>query len=571
MARSGGRLLIEALEEQGVERAFCVPGESYLEALDALKDSKIRLIVARQEGGAAMMAEAEGKMSGRPGICFVTRGPGATNASAGVHVARQDSTPMILFVGQVERAHLGREAFQEADMAAFFGPLAKWAATIPSADRIPEYVSRAFHVAMSGRPGPVVLALPEDMLVDPTEAAAPRRVEAPEQTPSVAQIEWVRRLLSISRRPTLIAGGSRWTPEAVRALRAISERWMLPVACSFRRQGLFDNQHPLYAGHLGLGLDGALRRRVEASDLVILLGGRFSEIPSQGYELLKVPSPDQRLIHIHPDPDELGRVYAPNLPICATPGGFLGALHDAEGPPSTPVWAAEAAQPHAAYEIWSALPETTPGPLTMEALMAHLRETAPNDAITTNGAGNYAAWLHRHWRWRRYGTQVAPTSGSMGYGLPAAIAAKLRHPKREALCFAGDGCWQMTMQELGTAAQEGAAVLALICDNGQYGMIRMHQERAHPGRQSGTALRNPDFAAIAQAYGVFGRRVERNEDLPEALAAARAATAEGRPAVLHLILDPEAISPGRRLEPAAEAAAEARPEGSAPDAEPESL
>lgn len=547
MARSGGRLVIEALEEQGVERVFCVPGESYLEALDALKDSKIRLVVARQEGGAAMMAEAEGKMSGRPGVCFVTRGPGAANAAAGVHVARQDSTPMILFVGQAERAHLGREAFQEVDHAAFFGPLAKWAAQIPTADRIPEYLSKAFHVAMSGRPGPVVLALPEDMLRDPTEAAAPRRVEAPEQTPSAAQIEWTRRLLAISRRPTLIAGGSRWTPEAVRALRAIAERWLLPVACSFRRQGLFDNAHPLYAGHMGLGLDGALRKRIEDSDLVILLGGRFGEVPSQGYELLKIPAPDQRLIHIHPDPDQLGAVYAPNLSICATPGGFLGALHDAEGPPSPPVWAAEAARLHAAYELWSASPPVAPGPLEMEAVMAHLREVLPNDAILTNGAGNYAAWLHRRWRWRRYGTQLAPTSGSMGYGLPAAIAAKLRHPKREAVCFAGDGCWQMTMQEWGTAVQEGAAVLALVCDNGQYGTIRMHQERAHPGRQSGTKLVNPDFAALSKAYGAFGAQVVRNEDFPEALAAARAATAEGRPALLHLKLDPQAIAPGRSL------------------------
>ena len=557
MTRSGGKLLADCLEEQGVERIFCVPGESYLEALDALTDSKIRLIVARQEGGAAMMAEAEGKLSGRPGICFVTRGPGATNASAGAHVARQDSTPMILFIGQVERAHLDREAFQEVDHAAFFTPLAKWAAQIPSADRIPEYVSRAFHVAMSGRPGPVVLALPEDMLVDQTEALPPRRAEAPEQTPSAAQIEWVRRLLSLSRRPTLIAGGSRWTPEAVRALRAISERWLLPVACSFRRQSLFDNEHPLYAGHVGLGLDAALGTRIADSDLVILLGGRFGEVPSQGYTLLGVPNPRQRLIHIHPDPEELGRVYAPQLAICATPGGFLGALHEAEGPGATPPWAAEAPQPHAAYQIWSSLPESEPGPLTMEAVMAHLRGALPNDAILSTGAGNYAAWLHRYWRWRRYGTQLAPTSGSMGYGLPAAVAAKLRYPKREAVCFAGDGCWQMTMQELGTAVQEKAAILALVCDNGQYGTIRMHQERAHPGRQIGTKLENPDFAAIAQAYGAFGQRVERNEDFPAALAAAREATASGRPAVLHLKIDSEAIAPGRRLAAAAAAEAEA--------------
>ena len=541
--KTGGQLIVEALEAQGVERVFCVPGESYLAVLDALHDSAIRTINARHESGAAMMAEAEGKLTGRPGICFVTRGPGATNASPGVHVAQQDSSPMILFIGQIERGMRGRDAFQEVDYTRMFGGMAKWVAEIDSADRVPEMISRAFHTAMAGRPGPVVLVLPEDMLVETADVAPARAADPVTGGPTTAQIAELEKLLAKAERPLVIAGGSRWSEDAVANLRAFSEKFALPVAVTFRRQMLFDHTHPNYAGDIGLGINPKLVALVKDADLILLLGGRFSEVPSQSYDLLGIPETGKTLVHIHPGAEELGRVYRPDLAIAATPGSFLEAVADL-APPPAPVWAGQAEAAHAAYQAWSEPPATGPGAVQMGSIMAWLRDTLPDDAVFTNGAGNYATWVHRFWRFRRFGTQAAPVCGSMGYGLPAAIAAKLMHPERDVLCFAGDGCFQMTGLEFGTAVQEGANVIVLVVDNGMYGTIRMHQEREYPGRVSATALRNPDFAALARAYGGHGETVERTEDFAPAFQRARAS---GLPAILHIKLDPEALTPSRTL------------------------
>ncbi len=540
--RTGGQLIVDCLAAQGVERVFCVPGESYLAVLDALHDSAIATVLARQEGGAAMMAEAEGKMTGRPGVCLVTRGPGATNAAAGVHVAKQDSTPMVLLVGQIGRRMRGREAFQEVDYRQTFGDLAKWVEQIDHADRIPEVLSHAWHVAMSGRPGPVVLALPEDMLRETADVAAGPRVEVAAPAPAPEAIARFGEMLGRARNPIMILGGSRWDARAVASAQRFAATWDLPVAVSFRRQGLFDNTHPNYAGDVGLGINPKLRARVADADLVILLGARLSENPSQNFTLLAMPKPVQTLVHIHPGAEELGRLYAPDLPINATPGAFL----DAAGALGGMAPAGRAAAAHADYLAWSEplAEDAAAGPVRMGAVMRHLRETLPRDAIMTNGAGNYAIWLHRFHRFAGYGTQVAPTSGSMGYGLPAAIAAKLRHPDREVICLAGDGCFQMTSQEFGTAAQAGAAVIVIVVDNGIYGTIRMHQERDYPGRISGTSLVNPDFAAVARAYGAFGATVRTTADFAPALEQARAS---GGPALLHLLTDPDAITPTTTL------------------------
>ena len=541
--QTGGELLVQCLVEQGVKRVFCVPGESYLAVLDGLHGSAVQTVVARQEGGAAMMAEADGKLTGRPGVCFVTRGPGATNASAGVHVAQQDSTPMILFVGQISRGWTGRDAFQEVDYRLMFGGMAKLVEQIEDPARLPEIISRAWHVAMSGRPGPVVLVLPEDMLRDTVDAEPARRVEVAEPSPSAAQMEWFKTLLSQSQRPFVIVGGSRWHSETARALRVLAERWMLPVGCSFRRQQLFDHNHFCYAGDVGLGINPALRKRIEESDLLLLIGGRLSENPAQGFDLLDIPNPDKMLVHVHPGAEELGRIYAPNLAINATPGGFLARALEVEAP-ETLNWTHETEAAHQSYLDWSETPPDAPGDATMGAVITHLRDVLKPDAIMTNGAGNYASWLHRFYRFRRYGTQVAPTSGSMGYGLPAAIAAKLRYPDREVVCLAGDGCLQMTIQEMGTAAQEGANVIVIVSDNGMYGTIRMHQEREYPGRVSGTWLRNPSFAPLAEAYGFHGEIVTSDSEFPAAFDRAKSA---GRPALIHVVTSSNAIAPGVSL------------------------
>lgn len=541
--KTGGQLLVEALETHGAERVFCVPGESYLAVLDALHDAHIPITICRQEGGAAMMAEAHGKLTGRPGICMVTRGPGATNASAGVHVAAQDSTPMILFIGQIERGMREREAFQEVDYRQMFGGIAKWVAEIDHAERVPEFISRAYHVATSGRPGPVVLALPEDMLVDLAEVSQPQPWRQVETHPGLTQMADLQKRLWAAERPIAILGGSRWTEDAVAAFTRFAERFDLPVACSFRRQMLFDNLHPNYAGDVGIGANPKLLARIKSSDLILLVGGRLSEMPSQSYSLLSIPEPAQQLVHVHPDPEELGRVYRASLPINAAPTGFCKAVEGLQ-PPTAPKNAGQAAEAHADYLAWSGARPQTPGALQMAGVMDHIEAEMAADTIFTNGAGNYATWLHRFHRFRRFATQAAPTSGSMGYGLPGAIAAKLAFPERDVICFAGDGCFQMTMQELGTAVQDNAAVIVLVIDNGMYGTIRMHQERHYPGRPSGTKLVNPDFAALARSYGAHGETVRETAEFGPALARAKAS---GKPAVLHLLIDPEALTPAASL------------------------
>ncbi len=543
MKRTGGQLIVDCLEANGVERIYSVPGESYLAVLDALHDSKIRNIVCRQEGGAAMMADCEGRLTGRPGICFVTRGPGATNASAGIHISRQDSNPVILFVGQVARGNMEREAFQEVDYRAFYGSIAKWVVEIDDAARIPELVTRAFAVATSGRPGPVVIALPEDMLTDEVEAPVPLPFVPVESAPGEAEIAATVALLEKAERPFVILGGTRWDEDAVKAMCAALERWKLPVGCSFRRQALCDQLHASYAGDVGIGINPKLGDYIKKADLVLLVGCRFGEMPSSDYTLLKSPYPDQQLVHVYPDPQELGRVYRPTVAIAATPAAFARAFAATE-PKATPVWANRTAQMHEDYLAWSTPPTEGPGAVKMGPIMAWLEENLPEDVIIANGAGNFATWVHRYHRFRRFNSQAAPTSGSMGYGVPGGVAAKLMNPEREVIGWAGDGDFLMNGQEFATALQYGAPVIVVILNNGIYGTIRMHQEREYPGRVSGTTLRNPDFAALARAYGGHGETVEETGQFADAFERARAS---GKPSIIEIKLDPEAITPTRTL------------------------
>lgn len=543
MKRTGGALIVEALKANGVERVSCVPGESYLAVLDALKDSGIETLVCRQEGGAAMMADTWGRLTGKPGICMVTRGPGATNASAGLHVARQDSIPMILFIGQIGREMKEREAFQEVEYRRAFTEFAKWVGEIDDARRIPEFVTRAFAVATSGRPGPVVLTLPEDMLLDEVEAPEVRPYTPVEAHPGPSQIAALGEMLKIAKRPMVVLGGTRWSETSVAGIQAFAEKFKLPVGCSFRRQMLFDHLHPSYAGDVGIGINPALAKEVKEADLLILLGGRFSEMPSSSYTLMDIPYPAQKLVHIHPDPSELGRVYRADLAICAAPEEFIGALGILEAP-AAPTWAERTETMHAAYLAWSTPPKAGPGAVQMGPIMEWIEANTPKDAIFTNGAGNYATWLHRFHRFQAFNTQAAPTSGSMGYGLPAAVAAKQLFPEREVICFAGDGCFMMHGQEFATAMRYNLPIITLVINNSMYGTIRMHQEREYPGRVSATDLTNPDFAALAKAYGGHGETVEKTEDFAPAFLRARAS---GKPAIIEIKLDQEAITPTRTL------------------------
>ena len=560
--RTGAQALVESLLAHGATTGFGVPGESYLQVLDALGDvqSRFHLVTCRQEGGAAYMAEAWGKLTGQPGICFVTRGPGATNASIGVHTALQDSTPMILFVGQIGRGMTDREAFQELDYRQMFSPLAKWVAQIDDAKRIPEYVSHAFHAATGGRPGPVVLALPEDMLDDaclqaPTQAW--RRVAASPSTSAMAEL---RQRLEAAQAPLVIVGGGGWSAGACADLQRFAERWQLPVACAFRHQDLFDNLHPLYAGDVGLGIRPSLAARVREADLILAIGPRLGEATTSGYTLLDIPRPRQQLIHVQPGPDELGRVYAADLPILAGMAEFCALAAAMPGPSSMPQalqesapptahtnassarWQPSASAAHAEWLQWNTPPaHANPSePPRMDALMGLLRDRLPADAIITNGAGNYSIWVHRYLRWRQFGTQLGPTNGSMGYGVPAAIAAAIRYPDRTVVAFAGDGCFLMNGQEMATAVREQAKVRVIVVDNGMYGTIRMHQEKHFPGRVYGSSLGQPDFAMLARAYGAWGARVERGSELPAALDALFAADGPG---LLHLCVDAEIITP----------------------------
>ncbi len=543
MARHGGRVLTDQLARQGVRRVFSVPGESFLAVLDGLHDGGIENVVCRHEGGAAMMADAHGKLTGTPGIAFVTRGPGASNAAAGVHIARQDSTPMILFVGQIEHGHRDRDAFQELDYRAVFGSMAKWAAEIDTPERLPEYVSRAFHVAQSGRPGPVVLALPEDVLSAQVEVADLPARAAPAAGMDPAAAEAICARLERAQRPLVVLGGSDWSRAAAADAARFAERWDLPVTVSFRRQDRMDNRHPNYAGDLGVGMNPALGARLREADCLLVIGSRLGDVPTGGYTLLDPARPGATLIHVHPDPDTPGQVYRPDLAVTAAAPAAIAALAGCP-PAGQRAWSDWTRAARADYERWTT-PLPTPGDVKLEEVVTWLSDALPDDAILTNGAGNYAAWVHRYFRARTYPGQLAPTSGSMGYGLPAAIAAKLEHPERPVVCFAGDGCFQMTLNEFSTARQHGAPVIVVLCNNGQYGTIRMHQERHYPGRVSGTALFNPDYAALAAAYGGHGERVTRSADFPEAF---RRAEASGRPAIIELALDPSALSPALTLD-----------------------
>jgi acetolactate synthase-1/2/3 large subunit len=541
--RTGGEILIDQLAIQGVRHVFCVPGESYLAALDAFHDSPIKLTVCRHESAAAMMAEAVGKATGKPGICFVTRGPGATNASAGIHIARQDSTPMIMFVGQVGRHMREREAFQELDYRDVFGGLAKWATEIDDPARIPEFVSRAFHTACNGRPGPVVIALPEDMLSERALAPNATAAEPVETWPGLTDMSRLQKMLWASKRPIALIGGSRWSEAACAAMARFAERFALPVATTFRRGHLFDALHPCYAGDFGIGPNPKLLARVKGADLVLLIGDRMSEMTSQSYTLLDIPEPQMKLVHVHPGADELGRVYHPALAINASPTAFCASLEGLQPPNEIP-WKGEADIAHADCLTWTEKATPVPGNVNLGEIMVWLRgQLAPEDVIT-NGAGNFSAWIHRFYRFRRYATHIGPTSGSMGYGFPAAVAMKTLYPERTVVCVAGDGDYLMTGQDFITAVQYKLPVIVVLADNGLYGTIRMHQEREYPGRVVATDLINPDFVAYAKAFGGFGVRVEKTADFPAAFAAAQKS---GLPSIIHLKVDPDAIAPAATL------------------------
>ena len=542
VSRSGGQILVDQLRIHGADLLFGVPGESYLPVLDALRDSELRYVICRHEAGAANMADAYGKLTGRPGIAIVTRGPGATHASVGVHTALQDSTPLILLVGQVGRDMTGREAFQEIDYPAMFGGIAKWVAQIESAERVPEYLYRAFTTATSGRPGPVVLALPEDMLAEEVEADDAQRYTPLQAHPGTDELARLRELLAGAKRPFAIVGGGGWTEQAAADFLAFAEANELPVGAGFRRQDYVDNASRVYAGHVGIGPDPKLAARVRDADLLLVVGARLGESTTGGYTLVAAGRPHQTLVHVHAAAEELGRVYQPQLGIVSGSPQFAAAARALE-PVDSSAWRAETEQAHADH---LASMEHTPGPgdVQMGDVMAALRERLPEDAILTNGAGNFSVWAHRFYEFRRFPTQLAPTSGAMGYGLPAAVAAKLVHPDRVVVCFAGDGDFLMSGQELATAVQYELPLVVLVVNNGMYGTIRMHQERHYPGRPFGTDLVNPDFARYAEAFGGHGEVVERTEEFAPAF---ERAVASGRPAVIELRVDPEAITPRATL------------------------
>lgn len=542
--RSGAQLLVDQLNIHGTDTVFCVPGESYLRVLDALfaRRASIRLITARQEGGAATMAEAYGKLTGRPGICFVTRGPGASNASIGVHTAYQDSTPLILFIGQVPRSQLGRDAFQEVDYRPMFAPLSKWVMQIEDAQRIPEFVSRAFHLATSGRPGPVVLVLPEDMQGDEVDVSDPLPYQRLKAAPAPDDIQVLHAMLAKAERPLLIVGREGWTPEGITDLRAWAETQQLPTVVAVRAQDMMDNHSPLYAGSLGLGANPALLKHIEAADFLLVIGTRLDGLSTAGYSLLDIPRPKQPMAHVYPDPTELGRIYQADLLINATMPEFAAAARTIN-PVESERWAAWRDLLRQDYELYRQ-PPLSPGDVNLGEIVAHLSRRLPSDAIITTGAGNYTAWVHRFFQFSTPRIQLGPISGAMGYGVPAAVAAKVVHPERTVVSFAGDGCFLMNGQELATAVQYGLSIIFIVVNNGMYGTIRMHQERHFPGRVHGTLLTNPNFADYARAFGAHGAMVERTADFAEAFEQALRAE---RPALIELKVDPEAILPGQQL------------------------
>ncbi len=539
--RSGGQILVDQLELNGADLAFCLPGESYLPVLDGLYDSPIRLITCRHEQGASNAAEAYGKLTGRPGICLVTRGPGATQAAVGVHTAKQDSSPLLLLVGQVPRAFRGREAWQELDYAQVFGGIAKAAWEVESAERIPEHTAEAFSIALSGRPGPVVLALPEDVLAEQAEVADGALVLPSRQSPGTADLARLRELVAAAERPLVVVGEGGWTSETSRDVQAFCEANSLPVACAFRCQDFVDNRSPSYVGVLGVAMDEGIAARLRDADLVLAIGGRLGEVPTRRYTLLEPPDPRQTLVHVHPDPSELGRVYLPDLALAATLPEAAAALRALE--PVEQRWTEWTAAARAAYEA-NLVHEPMEGDVDLGEVMAFLRQRLPGDAVQTCGAGNFTVWAHRFAEFTEFGTQACPRSGSMGYGLPAAVAAQLVHPDRVVVCFTGDGDFVMSSPELATAAQYGLPIVILLVNNGMYATIRMHQERAYPRRVIGTDLANPDFPALARAYGAHGERVECTEDFESAF---ERALSSRKPAVLELPVDPEQISPRVKL------------------------
>ena len=536
--RHGGRLLIEQLEAKGCTSVYSVPGESFLAALDGLYDSnRIQTVICRHESGAAIMAEAHGKLTGKPGVCIVTRGPGASNAMLGIHIAQQDSTPMILFVGMPQRGHRDREAFQEIDINAFFGSVSKWATFIDDASRIPEYVSRAYHTACSGRPGPVVLGLPEDMLRDRVRVSTIKPAQYAEARADSGSMAALADALGKASRPMMIVGGPGWSPKVSADVQEFAERFDLPVASSFRYQDYFDNRHPNYVGDFGIATDPHLAERIQASDFLIAMGVRLGEMTTRGYTLVKAPAPDQFLVHIYPGAEELGRVYRADIPIQSSISSFAAKLQHLE-PPSPSPWEDWRKSARADYEA-SIVPQETPGAVKLEQIIATLSEMLDEDAIVTNGAGNSTGWLHRYFQYKKYRTQLAPTAGSMGYSLPAAISAKLLYPDRQVVCWAGDGCFLMTSQELATAIHYALPIIIIVANNNMYGTIRMHQEKTYPNRVLGTTLTNPDFAAYARSFGAHGETVEATEEFRSAF---ERAAASGKPAIIELKLDSEALN-----------------------------
>jgi acetolactate synthase-1/2/3 large subunit len=533
--RSGGRILVEQLARHGVDLIFGVPGESYLAALDALYDAPIRFVNARHEAGAANMAEAYGKLTGRPGVCFVTRGPGATQGSVGVHTAFQDSTPMIYLIGQVPRGERGREALQEVDFRAMFAPLAKWAEEITEARRIPELLRRAFQVATSGRPGPVVLSLPEDVLAEEAVVADAPAYARTAAAPGAGDLARLRERLARAAAPILLVGGGGWSAEAARSAQAFAEASSLALVCSFRCQDYIDNRSSSYAGHLTTFTDPALARRVREADVVLVVGDRLGDVTTGGYTLLAPPVPRQSLLHVYPEALEIGRVYAPELALVSDSAAFFEAIEPVDGT----AWAPSCAAARSDHLAWSSQ-AAGPWQLDLAVVVQQIAARLAGEAIVINDAGNFSGWVSRFLPFHFYRSQLMPESGAMGYAVPAAVAAKLRHPDRPVIAFVGDGGFQMSALELATAAQEELAIVVVVVNNGMYGTIRMYQERHYPGRVVATALRNPDFAALARACGAHAETVEHTELFMPALERALAA---GRPALLELRVDPEAISP----------------------------
>ena len=541
--RTGGQIIVDCLRLHGVNTVFCVPGESYLATLDAFYDvqEEIKLVVCRQEGGVSNMAEAWGKMTGKPGIGFVTRGPGATNASIGIHTAQQDSTPLILFIGQIARDMSEREAFQEVDYRRMFGEMTKWVAQIENAARIPEMISRAFHVATSGRPGPVVLALPEDMQTERAVADAGRSCRATQAYPGNSDMEVFRKMLADARKPLVLAGGGGWTQKACNDLTTFAEANTLPVATAFRRQDLIDNRHPCFAGVVGLGINPKLKNRLDDTDLLIVLGTQLGEIVSGGYTYFTFPKPKQTMVHIAAGVDEIDKVYQADLGINAGMAEFCAAATDL--PPVDTPWSGETMAAHEDYVAFST-PAEMPGNVNYSEIIGWLSDNLPEDAIITNGAGNYTVWVHRFFRYKQYGTQLAPQSGAMGYGVPSGVAAGIRHPNRVIVSFNGDGCFQMNGLEIGTAVQYGTKTIFIVVNNGMYGTIRMHQETHYPKRKSGTDLYNPDFAALARSYGAIGETVTTTSDFADVFE--RCCAANG-PSLIELVIEPDAVLPTNTL------------------------